>query len=44
MAKSVVFQSARVFDGESEVLRTGVNVFVEGGVIREISERPAGVG
>jgi len=40
MAKGFVFQSARVFDGESEVLRAGVNVFVEDGVIREISERP----
>ena len=40
MTKSFVFQSARVFDGESEVLRAGVNVFVEDGVIREISERP----
>ena len=40
MAKGIVFQSARVFDGESEVLRAGVNVFVEDGVICEISERP----
>jgi len=40
MAKGFVFQSVRVFDGESEVLRAGVNVFVEDGVIREISERP----
>ena len=40
MAKGIVFQSARVFDGESEVVRAGVNVFVEDGVIREISERP----
>ncbi len=40
MAKGFVFQSARVFDGESEVLRAGVNVFVEDGVICEISERP----
>lgn len=39
MTKSFVFQSARVFDGESEVLRAGVNVFVEDGVIHEISER-----
>jgi imidazolonepropionase-like amidohydrolase len=42
MTKSVVFQSARVFDGESEALRVGVNVFVQDGVIREISDRPAG--
>jgi hypothetical protein len=40
--KSIVFRSARVFDGESEALRVGVNVFVQGGVISEISERPAG--
>lgn len=42
MAKSIVFRSARVFDGESEALRVGVNVFVKDGVISEISERPAG--
>ncbi len=42
MTKGIVFRSARIFDGESEVLRSGVNVFVEGGVIREISERPVG--
>ncbi len=42
MTKSVVFRSARVFDGESEALRVGVNVFVQDGVIREISDRPAG--
>jgi imidazolonepropionase-like amidohydrolase len=40
MTKSIVFRSARVFDVESEALRVGVNVFVQGGVIREISERP----
>ncbi len=27
MTKSIVFRSARVFDGESEALRIGVNVF-----------------
>ena len=42
MTKGIVFRSARIFDGESETLRSGVNVFVEGGVIREISDRPAG--
>jgi imidazolonepropionase-like amidohydrolase len=42
MAKSIVFRSARVFDGESETLRAGMNVFVDDGVIREISDRPAG--
>jgi imidazolonepropionase-like amidohydrolase len=41
MTKSIVFRSARVFDGESEALLIGVNVFVQG-VISEISERPAG--
>ena len=41
MSKSIVFQSARVFDGESETLREGVNVVVENGLIREISARPA---
>ena len=40
MTKGFVFQSARVFDGESDVLRAGINVFVDDGVIREISERP----
>ncbi len=42
MTRSIVFKSARVFDGESATLRCGVNVVVDGGVIREISERPAG--
>ena len=41
MAKDIVFTSARIFDGESAALRAGVNVFVDGGVIREISARPA---
>jgi len=41
MTKNIIFRSARVFDGESEVLRDGVNVVVENGVIREISDRPA---
>ena len=40
MKKSIVFRSARIFDGESETLRTGVNVWVEDGFIREISDRP----
>jgi imidazolonepropionase-like amidohydrolase len=42
MAKGIVFRSARIFDGESETLRSGVNIFVDGGIIREISERPPG--
>jgi imidazolonepropionase-like amidohydrolase len=41
MPRNIVFESARVFDGESETLRGGVNVFVEGRVIREISDSPA---
>src|SRR5579862_72370 len=40
MTMQTVFKSARIFDGESATLRTGVNVFVEGGVIREISDQP----
>lgn len=39
MAKSTVFRSARVFDGESEVLRDGLDVVVANGVIGQISER-----
>jgi imidazolonepropionase-like amidohydrolase len=41
VTRNIVFRSARVFDGESETLRDGLNVVVEDGVIREISERPA---
>jgi len=41
MTKRTVFQSARIFDGESETLREGINVVVEGSLIREISDRPA---
>jgi len=41
VTRNIVFRSVRVFDGESETLRDGLNVVVEGGVIREISERPA---
>ena len=40
MNTRIVFRSARIFDGESEVLRENENVFVEGSVISEISERP----
>jgi imidazolonepropionase-like amidohydrolase len=40
LRRKIVFQSARIFDGESETLREGVNVVVEGGVIHEISGRP----
>jgi len=44
MPKTTVFQSARIFDGESETLRTGLNVFVEGATIREVSSRPPNPG
>lgn len=37
---NTVFRSARIFDGESEKLREGADVVIEGGVIREISDRP----
>jgi imidazolonepropionase-like amidohydrolase len=40
MNRRIVFQSARIFDGASETLRTTEQVFVEGGVISEISARP----
>jgi imidazolonepropionase-like amidohydrolase len=40
VTKPIVFRSARVFDGESAKLREGVDVVVEGGLIREISVRP----
>jgi imidazolonepropionase-like amidohydrolase len=42
MKRRTVFQSARIFDGASEVLRAREQVFVEGGVISEISARPPG--
>ena len=41
MDKRTVFRSARIFDGESETLRENVNVVVNGGLISEISDRPA---
>lgn len=36
-----VFTNARVFDGRSAQLRDGLNVFVEGERITEVSDRPA---
>src|ERR1700729_1139722 len=42
MKRRIVFQSALIFDGASEVLRAREQVFVEGGVISEISTRPPG--
>jgi imidazolonepropionase-like amidohydrolase len=40
--RRMVFQSALIFDGASEILRAREHVFVEGGVISEISARPPG--
>lgn len=42
MKRKIVFRVARIFDGESETLRTNQNVVVDGGLISEISERPPG--
>src|ERR1700689_4520379 len=42
MKRRIVFQSARIFDGASETLRAREHVFVEGGLISEISARPPG--
>jgi imidazolonepropionase-like amidohydrolase len=42
MKRRIAFQSARIFDGASETLRAREHVFVEGGVISEISARPPG--
>lgn len=41
MTSKIVFRSARVFDGESETLRDGLDVVVAGGSIQEISPRSA---
>jgi imidazolonepropionase-like amidohydrolase len=41
MPGNIVFKSALIFDGESEELRSGVNVVVEGGFIRELSDNPS---
>jgi imidazolonepropionase-like amidohydrolase len=37
MTPTIVFRSARIFDGDSETLREGADVVVANGVIREIS-------
>lgn len=37
--RKIVFTAARIFDGDSATLQTGANVFVEDGLIREISAR-----
>src|SRR5436190_19296464 len=39
MANIVVFRSARVFDGDSDTLRDGLDVVVANGIIREISQQ-----
>jgi imidazolonepropionase-like amidohydrolase len=36
----IVFKNARVFDGCNDECREGMSVLVEGGVIREVSEKP----
>jgi len=36
----VLFRNARIFDGDSEVLREGLDVLVADGVIRRIAPRP----
>jgi imidazolonepropionase-like amidohydrolase len=41
MTRKTVFRSARVFDGESEVLQAGLDVVVANGIIEEISKAPA---
>src|SRR5271163_1380210 len=40
MKSRIVFRSARIFDGDTETLRSTDNVVVEAGVISEISGRP----
>ncbi len=44
MAKQVVFRGAKIFDGESAQLRTGADVLVSEGAIRQISDAPFTVG
>jgi imidazolonepropionase-like amidohydrolase len=39
MSNSVLFRSARVFDGDSKNLHEGLDVAISNGIIREISER-----
>ena len=39
-SSSFVFRAARIFDGESGHLRTGLELLVADGVIRQISESP----
>src|SRR3546814_850950 len=36
-----VFSNVLIFDSESPDLRRGQNVFIDGGLIREVSDRPA---
>lgn len=39
MINSIVFRGAQIFDGDSEILRQGLDVVVAQGVIREITDR-----
>jgi imidazolonepropionase-like amidohydrolase len=41
VTQPILFQSARIFDGDSEKLREGAAVVVENGIIREITDHPA---
>ena len=40
MANRTIFRSARIFDGESEILRQGLDVLVADGCIEQVSEHP----
>ena len=40
MTNTIVFRSARVFDGESEILRDGLDVVVANGLIRDLVAQP----
>jgi predicted amidohydrolase YtcJ len=43
MVNSILFRSARIFDGETPNLRVGLEVLVADGVIRRVSESPIAV-
>ncbi len=44
MSTSLLFKNARVFDGHSADCPGGMNVLVEGGLIREVSDKPIRAG
>jgi imidazolonepropionase-like amidohydrolase len=44
MKNKIVFRSAKVFDGDSEKLRDGLDVVVANGMIEELSTRPVEAG